>query len=100
MRPTTKRYERIAARIDETLGEGESGVLFIREDHRVQFPGDVQVFYVAPRALDALKRWIDEQVRAMTQAFQGEAGEPEAGEAPSGPGSQGPGPARRRARKR
>ena len=87
---TAKRYERIAARIDETLGEGESGVLFIREDHRVQFPGDVQVFYVAPRALDALKRWIDEQVRAMTQAFQSEAGGPEAGQAPSGPGSQDP----------
>ena len=67
---TTSRYERIASKIDETLGEGESGALFIREDHRVQFPSDIQVFYVAPPALDALKRWIDDQVRTMTQTAQ------------------------------
>ena len=62
------RYEKIAERIQETLGEGEVGVLFVREDHRVQFAADIQVFYVAPPALDALKRWIDEQVRAMQAA--------------------------------
>ncbi|MFP6895248.1 MAG: hypothetical protein VCA38_01500 [Roseibacillus sp.] len=67
---TTSRYERIASKIDETLGEGDAGALFIREDHRVQFPSDIQVFYVAPPALDALKRWIDDQVRAMPQPVQ------------------------------
>lgn len=65
---TQKRYEHIGARINETLKEGEAGVLFIREDHRVQFPPDVQVFYVAPPALDALKRWISDRLRAVTQA--------------------------------
>jgi hypothetical protein len=65
-----KRFEHIASRIGETLAEDESGVLFIREDHRVQFPSDVQVFYVAPPALDALKRWINDQVRVATQAAQ------------------------------
>jgi hypothetical protein len=67
---TKGRYEHIASKIDETLKEGEAGALFIREDHRVQFPSDIQVFYVAPPALDALKRWIDDQVRAMTQTVQ------------------------------
>ncbi|HAL49734.1 MAG: hypothetical protein CL694_08265 [Chloroflexi bacterium] len=62
------RYSKIAERIQETLGEGEVGVLFVREDHRVQFAADIQVFYVAPPALDALKRWIDNQVRAMQAA--------------------------------
>jgi hypothetical protein len=61
---TSGRYEHIATRIDETLQAGESSVLFIGEDHRVQFPGDVKVFYVAPRSLDALKRWITGQMRA------------------------------------
>ena len=51
-------------RIDTTLAEGETGVLFISEDHGVQFPTDVQVFYVAPPALDALKRWLGERMRA------------------------------------
>ena len=53
------RYANIAEKISEDLAEGQSAALFIREDHRVQFPADVQVFFVAPRALDALKRWLD-----------------------------------------
>ena len=60
---TKGRYEHIARRIDETLQAGESSVLFISEDHSVQFPSDVKVFYVAPRSLDALKRWITDQMR-------------------------------------
>ena len=53
------RYTNIAEKISEDLAEGQSAALFIREDHRVQFSADVQVFFVAPRALDALKRWLD-----------------------------------------
>ena len=62
------RYEKIAERIQDTLQEDESGVLFIRDDHRVQFPADIQVFYVAPPALDALKRWIADQSRVGPRA--------------------------------
>jgi len=62
------RYEKIAERIQDTLQERESGVLFIRDDHRVQFPAEVQVFYVAPPALDALKRWIADQARVGPRA--------------------------------
>ena len=60
---TAKRYEHVSARIDETLQEGEVGALFASEDHRIQFPSDVQVFYVAPPSLDALKRWLNDQMR-------------------------------------
>ena len=52
-----KRYEYIAQRIDETLEADEVGVLFIREGHMVQFPQDIEVFSVAPPALDAIRRW-------------------------------------------
>jgi len=52
-----KRYEHIARRIDETLKENEVGILFIREDHMVQFPGHIEVFSVAPPALDDIHRW-------------------------------------------
>jgi len=52
-----KRYEDIARRIDETLKPDEVGILFIREDHMVQFPKDIEVFSVAPPALDELHRW-------------------------------------------
>ena len=79
---TKGRFEHIGARIDETLKEDEVGALFIREDHRVQFPADVQVFYVAPPALDALKRWIDDQVRAVAENLE-RAEQPDAEQTPS-----------------
>ena len=52
-----KRYEHIAQKIDETLKADEVGILFIRESHMVQFPKDIEVFSVAPPALDEIRRW-------------------------------------------
>jgi hypothetical protein len=57
-----KRYEHISKRIDETLKAGEIAVLFIREGHMVQFPKDIEVFSIAPPALDELHRWLRDQV--------------------------------------
>jgi len=57
-----KRYEHIARRIDEMLKDNEVGVLFIREGHMVQFPKDIEVFSVAPPALDEIHRWRREQL--------------------------------------
>jgi hypothetical protein len=59
-----KRTEQIAAKINETLKANEIGLLLMREGHQVQFPPDIQLFYVAPPALDELKRWLREQERA------------------------------------
>jgi hypothetical protein len=53
-----KRNEHIARRIDETLKADEIGILFMREGHEVQFPEDIQVFYIAPPALDDIRRWL------------------------------------------
>ena len=64
-----KRNESLARRIDETLKEDESAVLLLRESHQVQFPADIRVFYVAPPALDEIKRWLRER--------EGKASEPE-----------------------
>ena len=53
-----RRYEHIAARIDETLTEDGVGLLLISERHQVQFPADIEVFYVSPPALDEFRRWL------------------------------------------
>ena len=59
-----KRNEYIAKRMDETLKADEIGILLMREGHQVQFPPDIQVFYVAPPALDEVKRWLrDSEVK-------------------------------------
>lgn len=55
-----KRYEYITQRISETLKDGEVAILFIRENHRVQFAPDIEVFSVAPPALDEIHRWLRE----------------------------------------
>ena len=75
---TAKRYEHVSTRIDETLQEGEAGALFASEDHRIQFPADVQVFYVAPPSLDALKRWVNDQMRSPAAGPEPEDGQADA----------------------
>jgi hypothetical protein len=56
-----KRNEFIARKIDETLKEDEIGIVLMRENHQVQFPSDIQVFYISPPALDEIKRWLRER---------------------------------------
>lgn len=53
-----KRNGYITKHIDETLKTDETGALFFREGHQIQFPSDIQVIYVSPPALDEINRWI------------------------------------------
>jgi hypothetical protein len=67
-----KRNEHIAKMIDETLKGGEAGVLLMREGHQVQFPPDIEVFYVSPPGLDEIKRWLrTKEVEAEKEADEG-----------------------------
>ena len=70
---TNRRYELMARRIDETLKPEEAGLLFISEDHRLQFPSEIRVFYVSPPALDEIHRWLRDQ---RTRGRQGASQEP------------------------
>ena len=65
-----KRYEHINKIINETLKADEIAILFIREGHGVQFPDDVEVFSVAPPALDEIHRWL--RARASKKEAEGE----------------------------
>lgn len=62
-----KRNESIAKKIDTALKGNESCIVIMGEGHHVKFPEDVQVFYIAPPALDEIKRWAREQ-QAKEQA--------------------------------
>lgn len=79
-----KRYEHIARRIDETLQKAEVGLLLISERHQVQFPGDVEVFYVSPPALDEYRRWLQSWI-AQLQAQATEQAQKQENEADSQP---------------
>jgi len=72
------RYDHIASQIGLTLGENEVGLLLISERHQVQFPEDIEVFYVSPPALDEFRRWLQNWM-AQQQAQQAAATEAQAG---------------------
>ena len=73
-----KRNESIATKISETLKDDEAGLLFIREEHSVQFPNDVEVFTIFPPALDEIHRWLRDQARmGMEKAAAESRGEAE-----------------------
>ena len=53
-----KRDEAISKKIDESLKNDELGLVLLREEHRAQFPSDIQVLYVSPPSLDAIMRYM------------------------------------------
>lgn len=59
-----RRNETAIHRIEQTLAAGESGILLVPEEHGLQFPRDIQVFYVAPPALDEIHRWLRDREAA------------------------------------
>ena len=67
-----RRNEHFTQRIDETLGEDEVGLLLAGERHHLQFPTDIEVFYVAPPALDEYRRWVDAWLARQRAAQAGE----------------------------
>ncbi|RPJ60572.1 MAG: hypothetical protein EHM12_06065 [Dehalococcoidia bacterium] len=63
-----KRYQQLGKTIDETVKDGDVAVLFIREGHMVQFPHDIDVFSVAPPALDEIHRWARDRAAKREKA--------------------------------
>lgn len=53
-----RRNEHIVNKIAETLQEGAAGALFALENSQFQFPPDMEVFYIAPPALDEIHRYL------------------------------------------
>jgi hypothetical protein len=62
------REEWIGKAIDLTLGEDEFGLLIMKDSHKLQFPQNVEVFYVAPPSLDEIKRFVRDMKSAPPQA--------------------------------
>jgi hypothetical protein len=76
-----KRSEKMIENINKSLNEDESGIMIMMEGHQMQFPPDIQVFYISPPGLDDLKRWLrtreEEAERAAVSAANNEPSKPE-----------------------
>ena len=55
--------------IGGTLGEGSVGLILASERHQIQFPSDIEVFYVAPPALDEFRRWMQDWIEQRQREF-------------------------------
>ena len=73
-----RRYEHISKQIDATLADNEVGLLLVSERHQIQFPPEIEVFYVSPPALDEFRRWMQDWVTAQQKLTESpEADAPE-----------------------
>lgn len=63
-----KRDAYITKRIDDTLKDNESGILFIRENNNLKFPSGIGIIRVQPSVLDDIHRCLrDFQSEKMNQ---------------------------------
>ena len=69
-----RRYDFISGSIDASLGEDEAGLLLINERHQAQFPGQIEVIYIAPPALDEFRRWIQNWSEQLQRQMSEQAG--------------------------
>jgi hypothetical protein len=58
-----KRNDHIPKQISDTLKEGETGILVLREEERIklQFPPDINLILIRPPVLSDIEKWINEQ---------------------------------------
>ncbi len=62
-----RRDEYILKQIDETLKDGEAGILLMKDENRIRIqpklPSDIHVFLVHPPALNDVSQWIRDRIR-------------------------------------
>jgi hypothetical protein len=61
-----RRNEFITRQIDETLNADEIGILLLSNEHQMQFPSGIEIFYIAPPELDEIKRWLKDWESKVT----------------------------------
>ena len=55
-----KRTQVMVSRIDTSLQDDEAALLIIGQEHALQFPNNIQVFYTSPPSLDEVRRLLRE----------------------------------------
>ena len=65
---TNKRWAHASKTIDELIPKDDAALLIVNQNHKIQFPEDMQVFYISPPSFDAVKRWVDNQIKLMVEA--------------------------------
>jgi hypothetical protein len=73
-----RRFSSMSKRIDESIGENETGLLVIGQDHQIQFAQDMQIVYVSPPSLNTVQQKIRDRAAAASKTQESQPdGEPE-----------------------
>ena len=67
------RNKSLIDKIENELNTGENGILFMRDDHGLQFSNEVEVFYVSTTVINELQNWLGQQLNQFMNPSTGEA---------------------------
>ena len=54
----SERNKNLLNKISEELNIGSNGILFMREDHGLQFDSDTEIFYVSSNTISKVHEWL------------------------------------------
>ena len=61
----TKRNESLLNKISDELKTGSNGILFMREDHGLQFDNETEVFYVSSNTISKVHEWLKVEIEKL-----------------------------------
>ena len=67
---SAKRTSQLPKTINNLMNDDELGILFISEGHSVQFPSDMQIFYVSPPSATEMKNAMTEKIKAQQDSLK------------------------------
>jgi hypothetical protein len=71
-----EREQFIVTKIDETLEEGESAILVMKDENRIKIqnklPSNIHIFLIHPPTLNDIRRWIRDQMKKINSKPQSE----------------------------
>ena len=68
-----RRNDTMYKKILDSIGENDIVILMLQEGHKIQFPSDIDVFYVSPPALNDLEKYVRDEYMKEMKKRQAEA---------------------------
>ena len=68
----TQRNKKLLNKISDELNIGSNAILFMREDHGLQFDNETEVFYVSSNTISKVHEWLKVEIEKLMNPAQNE----------------------------
>ena len=68
----SQRNKNLLDKISQELNVGSNGILFMREDHGLQFDNETEVFYVSSNTISKVHEWLKVEIEKLMNPSQKE----------------------------